>query len=73
MKCEEISDALGLLEEGMICHALMVRRKRKKTSSNRNKIWKVRYVVAASLCLVCTGVAAVWSVLQFGAEGDLPQ
>ncbi len=24
MKCEEISDALGLLEEGMICHALMV-------------------------------------------------
>ena len=29
--------------------------------------------MAASLCLVCTGVAAVWSVLQFGAEGDLPQ
>ena len=42
MKCEEISDALGLLDESMIGHALMVRRKRKKTPSNRNKIWKVK-------------------------------
>lgn len=73
MKREDISDALGLLDESMISHVLMVRRKKKKTRSNRNKIWKVRYAAAASLCLVCIGAAAVWSVLQYGSESDQPQ
>ena len=52
MKCEDISDALGLLDERMIGHTLMVRRKKKKTRSNR------KYIAAASLCLVFVGVAA---------------
>ena len=73
MKREEISDALGLLDESMIGHTLKVRSKKKKTRSSRNKIWKVQYVVAASLCLVCIGAAATWSVLQHGSESDLPQ
>lgn len=30
MKREDISDALGLVDESMISHALMVRRKKKK-------------------------------------------
>ena len=42
MKCEDISDALGLLDESMISHALMVRRKKNKMQSNRNKIRKVQ-------------------------------
>ena len=71
MKREDISDALGLLDERMIGHTLMVRRKKKKTRSN--KIWKVQYVAAASLCLVCIGAAATWSVLQHGSESNLPQ
>ena len=57
MKREDISDALGLLDESMIGHTLMVRRKKKKTRSNRNKIWKVQYVAVAGLCLVCIGAA----------------
>lgn len=73
MKREDISDALGLLDESMISHALMVRRKKKKTRSNRNKIWKVRYVAAASICLVCVGVAASWLVRQHEPEGGLQQ
>ncbi len=73
MKREDISDALGLLDENMIGHALMVRRKKKKTRANRNKLWKARYVAAAGFCLVCAGVAAVWSVLQYGLEGNQPQ
>ena len=71
MKREDISDALGLLDESMIGHALMVRRKKKKTRSN--KIWKVQYAAAASLCLVCVGAAVAWSVLQHGSESSLPQ
>ena len=74
MKCEDISDALGLLDESLIGHALMVRRKKKtKTRSNRNKIWKVQYAAAAGFCLVCAGIAAVWSALRHGPESDLPQ
>ena len=73
MKREDISDALGLLDESMVGHTLMVRRKKKKTRSNRNKIWKVQYVAAASLCLVCIGAAVTWSVLQHGSESNLPQ
>lgn len=72
MRCEDISDALGLLDESMIDHALMIRKK-KKTRSNRNKIRKVQYVAAASLCLACVGIAAVWSVLRHGSESGLPQ
>ena len=72
MKREDISDALGLLDESMIGHVLMVRKK-KKTQSNRNKIWKVQYVAAAGLCLACAGIAALWSVLQHGSESGLPQ
>ncbi len=71
MKREDISDALGLLDESMISHALIVRRKKKKTRSN--KIWKIQYVAAASFCLVCVGVAVTWSVLQHGSESNLPQ
>ncbi len=48
MKREDISDALGLLDESMISHTLMVRRKKKKMRSNRNSIWKMRYVAAAA-------------------------
>ncbi|MBD5454293.1 MAG: hypothetical protein HDR30_08290 [Lachnospiraceae bacterium] len=73
MKCEDISDALGLLDENLISHTLMVRRKKKKKRSNRNKKWKVQYVAAASLCLVCVGAAATWSVLQHRSESNLPQ
>ncbi len=72
MKREDISDALGLLDESMIGHVLMVRKK-KKTQSNRNKIWKVQYVAAAGLCLAFAGIAALWSVLQHGSESGLPQ
>ena len=44
MKREDISDALGLVDESMISHALMVRRKKKKLRSKRNKIWIMRYL-----------------------------
>ena len=64
MKREDISDALGLLDESMISHTLMIRRKKKKMRSNRNNIWQMRYVAAAGFCLIRAGVAAVWSVLQ---------
>ena len=73
MKCEDISDALGLLDESMISHALMVRRKKNKMQSNRNKIRKVQYAAAASLCLVCAGAAAIWAVFQHEPESGLPQ
>lgn len=73
MKREDISDALGLLDESMVGHTLMVIRKKKKTRSKRNKIRKVQYVAAASLCLVCIGAAVAWSVLQHGSESNLPQ
>ena len=74
MKREDISDALGFLDESMISHTLMVRRKKKKMRSNRNNIWKMRYVAAAAgFCLICAGVAASWSVLQHEPESGLPQ
>ena len=73
MKREDISDALGLVDESMISHALMVRRKKKKLRSKRNNIWIMRYAAAAGLCLVGAGVAAIWSVLQHEPESDLPQ
>ena len=73
MKREDISDALGLVDESMISHALMVRRKKKKLRSKRNNIWIMRYAAAAGLCLVCAGVAAIWSVLRHEPESDLPQ
>ena len=73
MKSEDISDALGLVDESMISHALMVRRKKKKLRSKRNNIWIMRYAAAAGLCLVCAGVAAIWSVLRHEPESDLPQ
>lgn len=72
MKREDISDALGLLDEGMIGHALM-NRKRKKRRQNRNKVWKIRYAAAASLLLVCAGTVFVWSVLRHQPESGLPQ
>ena len=67
MKREDISDALGLLDERMIGHTLMVRRKKKKTRLNR------KYVAAASLCMICAGAAVICSVLQHGSESNLPQ
>ncbi len=73
MKREDISDALGLLDESMISHTLMVRRKKKKWRSDRNNIWKMRCVTAASFCLVCAGVAVIWSVLRHEPESGLPQ
>ena len=73
MKREDISDALGLVDESMISHALMVRRKKKKLRSKRNNIWIMRYAAAAGLCLVCAGVAAIWSVLRHEPESDLTQ
>ena len=73
MKREDISDALGLVDENMISQTLMVRRKKKKLRSNKNKIWKMRYAGAAGFCLVCAGVVAVWSVLQHEPESGLPQ
>lgn len=73
MKREDISDTLGLLDESMISHTLMVRRKKKKMRSNRNNIWKMRYVAAAGLCLVCAGIAAIWSVLRHEPESGLPR
>ena len=73
MKREDISDALGLVDESMISHALMVRRKKKKMRSKRNNIWKMRYIAAAGLCLVCAGVAAIWSVLRHEPGSGFPQ
>ncbi len=73
MKREDISDALGLLDESMISHTLMVRRKKKKWRSDRNNIWKMRCITAASFCLVCAGVAVIWSVLRHEPESGLPQ
>lgn len=73
MKREDISDAIGLLDENMIGHALMVRSEKKIAQSDGNRMWKVRYLAAASLCLACAGVAAVWSVLPQGLKGGLPQ
>ena len=73
MKREDISDALGLVDESMISHALMVRRKKKKMCSKRNNIWKMRYIAAAGLCLGCAGVAAIWSVLRHEPESGFPQ
>lgn len=70
MRNEDISEALGLLDESMIGHALIVRGKKQTT---RNKIWKIQYAAAASFCLVCAGAAVVWSLLQHGSEGNLPQ
>ncbi|MEY8336357.1 hypothetical protein AALB53_25410, partial [Lachnospiraceae bacterium 47-T17] len=37
MKREDISDALGLVDESMISHALMVRRKKKKLRLKRTE------------------------------------
>lgn len=73
MKREDISDALGLVDESMISHALMVRRKKKKMCSKRNNIWKMRYIAAAGLCLACAGGAAIWSVLRHESESGFPQ
>ena len=73
MKREDISDALGLVDESVISHALMVRRKKKKLRSKRNKMWIMRYAAAAGLCLACAGGAAIWSVLRHEPESDLPQ
>ena len=73
MKREDISDALGLVDESMISHALMVRRKKKKMCSKRNNIWKMRYIAAAGLCLACAGGAAIWSVLRHEPESGFPQ
>ena len=73
MKREDISDALGLVDESVISHALMVRRKKKKLRSKRNKMWIMRYAAAAGFCLVCAGVAVIWSVLRHEPESDLPQ
>ena len=73
MKREDISDALGLVDESMISHALMVRRKKKKMCSKRNNTWKMRYIAAAGLCLVCAGGAAIWSVLRHESESGFPQ
>lgn len=73
MKREDISDALGLMDESMISHALMVRRKKKKMCSKRNNIWKMRYIAAAGLCLACAGGAAIWSVLRHESESGFPQ
>lgn len=73
MRSEDISDALGALDESMIGRVLMVRQKGKKTRSNTNKIWKAQYAAAASLCLVCAGAAAAWFVLRYEPESGLPQ
>ena len=73
MKREDISDALELLDESMISHTLMVRREKKKMRSNRNNIWKMRYIAAAGLCLACAGGAAIWSVLRHESESGFPQ
>ena len=55
MKREDISDALGLVDESVISHALMVRRKKKKLRSKRNKMWIMRYAAAAGLCQNSSG------------------
>lgn len=70
MKCENISDAIGLLDESMIAHALVIRGKKKKERSNRNRIWKIQYVAAVSFCLICAGAAAIWFVFSYGSGDD---
>lgn len=79
MRCEDISDALELLDDGMIEHTLMIREKRmKKRSEQRpgwkqNQIRKVQYAAAACLCLICVGAAAVWLALPYEPEPELPE
>lgn len=79
MRCEDISDALELLDDSMVEHTLMIREKRmKKRSEQRaggkqNRIWKVQYAAAACLFLVCVGVAAVWFTLPYEPEPELPE
>lgn len=79
MRCEDISDALELLDDSMIEHTLMIREKRvKKRSEQRpggkqNRIRKVQYAAAACLCLICVGAAAVWLALPYEPEPELPE
>lgn len=79
MRCEDISDALELLDDGMIEHTLMIRGKRvKKRSGQRpggkqNRIWKVQYAAAACLCLICVGAAAVWFAFPYEPGPELPE
>lgn len=73
MKRENISDALGLLDDDMIEHTMMVRSKKKKGWLNRNKIWKIRYTATACLCMAFVGMAAVWSAFLYESGDDLPQ
>lgn len=79
MRCEDISDALELLDDGMIEHTLMIREKRmKKRSEQRpggkqNRIRKVQYAAAACLCLICVGAAAVRFAFPYEPEPELPE
>lgn len=80
MRCEDISDALELLDDSMIEHTLMVREKRvkKKRSEQRaggkqNRIWKVQYAAAACLFLICVGAAAIWFAFPYEPEPELPE
>lgn len=79
MRCEDISDALDLLDDSMIEHTLMIRGKRMKKRSEqrpggkKNRIWKVQYAAAACLCLICVGAAAVRFAFPYEPEAELPE
>lgn len=79
MRCDDISDALELLDDGMVEHALMIRCKRMKkrpgqgAGGEQNRIRKVRYAAAACLFLACVGAAAVWFAFPYEPEPGLPE
>lgn len=80
MKTENISDALGMLDEEMLEHALMVRKKtgrkaEKKECGGRRerKAGRIKYAFAACLCLVALSAAAILFVVFRDPEKSLHQ
>ncbi len=60
MRREDISDALDMLEEEMLAHTDMVRRKAEVT--HKTFRWKNWSAMAAGLCLICLAAIAVITV-----------
>lgn len=59
MRREDISDALGMLDEELLQHTDLVRNK----VENQGKRWKSWYAMAAGICLICLVGAVLTAVL----------
>ncbi|MEY8325951.1 hypothetical protein AALB47_18890 [Lachnospiraceae bacterium 54-11] len=71
MKREDISDALGLVDESMISHAFMVRRKKKKLRSKRNNRWGLCNIAKLNLIGKVEGLQRELRLFSFYGVEDL--